>query len=344
MRRRSSSATSRYFLARLRPLGRPIFWGPAIALLLLLLFTWDWWTRPEGSAQGERSDEELALREEQAIGADIDSLPVLINDIGIKSEINKAKPNQPTLPQPAGTNAPKTPVSSPANASTGLATTQSTLGQPGIFGAFNNGLADRYGQLNAGQSSAISAERNSVGTAQPNASGSGSATLPTSFTPTSSTKSPLQEAMTRLYATPSPVAPTNVNQPAQGVNQAPIPVEGTTRLDSPGIDATKPATPVGNAYTNLVEGSQPYSPPANYPATVAPPAISPSVGPNSNLPPLNLANPVGQSTVPTQPNPVGSVYGSPASLPELKEQPFSAPRRIPGRAIGGGNINTFSNP
>lgn len=340
MRRRSSSATGRYFLARLRPLGRPIFWGPAIALLLLLLFTWDWWTRPEGTAQGERSDEEVAAREEQAIGADIDSLPVLINDIGIKSETNKAKPDQPALPQPGGTNAPRTPASPPANASTGLLTTQSTLGQPGIFGAFNNGLADRYGQSNTGESSAISPERNSVGTAQPSGSGGG---FGAAIQPTVSSKSPLQEAMTRLYATPSPATPTNVNPSTQGVNQTPIPVEGTTRLDSPGIDATKPS-PTGNAYTNLVEGSQPYSPPANYPATVAPPVASPSIGPNSNLPPLNLANPVGQPAVPAQPSPVGSVYGSPASLPELKEQPFSAPRQLPGRSIGGGNINTFSNP
>ncbi|NDJ16882.1 hypothetical protein [Myxacorys almedinensis] len=338
MRRRSSSVSSRYFLARLRPLGRPMVWGPAIALLLLTLFTWDWWTRPEWSAYFSESPnrEEPVSREDQAIGADIDSLPVLLNDIGIRSGSNQAKPaEQPALGQPGGTTAPQSLGSNAASLATAFPET--TPAQPGIFGALNNGLANQYGQAvspNSGQSDSA---------AQPSVAGENLFGL-APLSPTVPTKSPLQEAMTRLDATPAST-PSGGNLPTRLADQPPMPVEGTTRLDSPGIDATKPTQPASNSYTTLVEGSQPYAPPANYPATVAPPVASPSIGPNSNLPPLNLADPVGQPVAPTPANPFGtSVYGSPSSTLDAPAQPFSAPRQIPGRTIGGGKINTFSNP
>ncbi|HTL89480.1 MAG TPA: hypothetical protein VL134_08760, partial [Leptolyngbya sp.] len=82
MRRQSSWV--RYGLARLRPLSRPIFWTPAIALIFLVLFAWEFFSRPElASYFGISTPNETLSREDQAIGADIDSLPLLMNDIRI---------------------------------------------------------------------------------------------------------------------------------------------------------------------------------------------------------------------------------------------------------------------
>ena len=362
MRHHASSAKVRYLLARLRPLGRPIFWGPSIALLLVMLFTWDWWVRPDSTSSSENSDrEESVSPEEQAIGADIDSLPVLMNDIGIKASADKAKsPTQSALPTPGGAFAFGSATDAPVSGNTG--SSETTPDQQGMYGILNNALASNaLASNNASSNNALTnkygqtpgnSQTNGTieGRLAPVSATAGGGSLPEISTPlpTVSAGSPLQEAMSRLYSTPSTSTPDRANQSTPLPGQASVPIEGTVPLSNPGIDATQPSASSQNSYTTLVEGSQPYSPPTGYRGTIAPPVTSSSVGPNSNLPPLNLADPVGQSTSPRQtssfgelPNPLNG-YASPAPIPS--EQPFSVPRRIPGRSIGGGNINTFSNP
>lgn len=89
--KRRSPASARYLLARLRPLAQPIFWGPAITLVIALLFVWDYWQRPGELANYgvENSDlvnsrvarESSADAENDAIGADIDNLDVLLGEL-----------------------------------------------------------------------------------------------------------------------------------------------------------------------------------------------------------------------------------------------------------------------
>ena len=94
---RHQSSWVRYAFARLRPLGRPVFWAPSIALLLLILFTWEFFSGAKlASNFGISAPDETLSREDQAIGADIDSLPLLMNDIKItpKSETAQIAPSQ----------------------------------------------------------------------------------------------------------------------------------------------------------------------------------------------------------------------------------------------------------
>lgn len=287
MRRRSSWV--RYGLARLRPLGRPVFWAPSIALLFLILFAWEFFSRPElATYLGGSDSTETLSAEDQAIGADIDSLSLLMNDIRVTSKPQATQtPVQSTLqanstaPNPAPTqrrfSTPTEPISSAQSM-------QLSSGQ-GVFGAFTNALTTQLGRSTTTQVD--------------------------STTPAPLPANRLQEAIDKLATETRPIA------------QAPI--EGTIRLDN-SINAAPRST---NSFSALVEGVQPI-PPGTAPVIVAPPAITP---------PINA--PVPLTSQPSQPSGFG-VIEQPA--PVVNQQPFTVPRSIPGRAIGGGNFNTFSNP
>jgi len=277
----------RYSLARLRPLGRPIFWAPSIALLFLLLFAWEFFDRPEFSSDfGFSTYDESLSREDQAIGADIDSLPLLMNDIKIapKPETAEIVPFDQNLAQSASNqlfSAPSdvTPTLQPASQS----------GQ-GVFGVFKSALTTELG-------------------------------LPTQVStidPTTSVPLPpnrLQEAMSKLASENRSI-----------VVQTPI--EGTTRLDPPSSGTLINAAPQSsNSFSTLIEGAQP----------IAPGAAAIVGAPLPIAAPLNA--PVPQP-VETKPSNVGVIQNAPIE----NQQPFTVPRSIPGRTIGGGNINTFSNP
>lgn len=282
MRRQSSWI--RYGLARLRPLGRPVFWAPSIALLLLVLFAWEFFSRPELATFFASNSNETLSPEEQAIGADIDSLPMLLNDIKITSKpqaIDSAiQPTPSNSPNPAPTNrlfsAPTESITPPP--------AQTPSGQ-GVFGAFTSALTTRLGLPTTTQ------------------------TDPTTPAPLPANR--LQEAIDKLAPENRPVV-------------AQTPIEGTIRLDNP-INAA----PRTNSFSALVEGVQPI-PPGTAPLPSAPLPIAPLNAPVPTITPQ-----------PTQSSDFG-VIQQPA--PVVNQQPFTVPRSIPGRAIGGGNFNTFSNP
>lgn len=325
-RRQSSPALMRYFMARLRPLGRPIFWGPAIALLLLVLFTWDFWTSPglQSSLGIGDSDPEEVTQEDQAIGADIDSMPVLLNDIGIAAKTTAPKPQQSPLLQKSNTEgsaitsfAPSSaPQPSPANAQ-------------GAFGVFNNALAERYGLTNSG----------TVVEEQPAAIVPGTIGLgamgASNPAPAAPAQSPLQAAMSKIATQAQPgVGSPAINGLAAPPNLANPPAEGSAPLSSPGIDGMRGTTAPVNSYTNLMGGSQPLQDYSTVPAPV--PAPVPAM---PNLSPAPIPSSFGQPSAPQPGN-----FGVQSPAPAINQQPFSVPRPIPGRTIGGGKINTFSNP
>ncbi len=284
------SSWIRYGLARLRPLGQPRFWAPSIALLFLVLFAWEFFSRPELSSYfGLSTPPETLTREDQAIGADIDSLPLLMNDIRTapKAETDSVAPDNPS-----NSVAPNRLLSTPPDAIAPLQPAQTQTGQ-GVFGVFKSALTTELGLTNVAQSTI----------ADP-------ATLPPNR---------LQEAISKLASeTRSIVAQT--------------PIEGTVRLETPlsGVSSrTVPQLPSPNSFSTLIEGTQPIAP-GTIPTVSAPLPIAP---------PLNTPVVV----TPTVETPLSN-FGVMQNAPIVNQQPFSVPRSIPGRTIGGGNINTFSNP
>lgn len=289
--RRSSS---RYWFARLRPLGRPVFWAPAIALLLLGLFAWEFFSRPElVSYLGISTADENLSPEDQAIGADIDSLSLLMNDIKVASQSAVNPIEVVAAPQrPKSTQAPSNPLFA-SSQSSALATPQMPQPEPesGVFGVLKNALTTELGLTSA----------------------TPDATAPAPLPPNQ-----LEAAMSKLAA-------------KEALVTAPAPIEGTARLDT-SINAAPRSM---NSFSALVEGAQPIQPgtppPISAPLSIAPPLNAPV--------PLVPAAPV--EAVTPQPAPGLS---NPQPAAEMTQQPFTAPRSIPGRTIGGGNINTFSNP
>jgi hypothetical protein len=352
MRRPSSPVALRYWLARLRPLARPVFWAPSIALLLVMLFTWDFWMRSEvlgylGIQSGSESDESLS-KEDQAIGVDIDTLPVLLDEFGISSKSNPVPLGETASVKPGGTPAPTSLANLPGIPLAGASATASPqTANPSLFGNPGNAFAGtmpNFGLSNNGLTGNTSLERGQ--TAQP--SSMDSLLRSTGSTP-SSAESPLQAALTRANAT-AESSKTAAERPSQTPSSFPStpstarpPTEGTTSLGTFGVNGTASSTPSNNSYSSLVEGTQPLSGNSVSPGIVSPP-IAPAIAPNllpSSQSPFSSQPASGQNNLNAAPN--IALPQQPQSFPTI-DTPFTAPRPIPGRVLGGGQINTFSNP
>ncbi len=184
--------------------------------------------------------------------------------------------------------------------------------------------------------------------------------------------SPLQDALNRVAAaTPSPAAnqtqtPANAQSQAlpasnaqgyQGQLSYPpttstVTVPGATGYNAagqltypsmtvPGAAGynTYPITPTApqNSYTYLTPSQPLTGIPATVPMAPVAPGIPGNYGSYPNQPP---GQPYGVS------NPgFNSIQGNPGLQPSQLSQPtYTTPRPIPGRYVGGGQINTFSNP
>ncbi|KAM3092546.1 hypothetical protein ACKFKF_31210 [Phormidesmis sp. 146-12] len=353
--RRQSSPARRYLIARLRPLTRPVFWAPAIVLMLVMLFTWEFWTRPEflsylGIQSGAETDENALSAEDRAIGADIDTLPLLLNDVGILA--NPASPDQSgatkSAPQPTNlANLQGIPIAGSTTNQAQPNQTQPNQTQltPGLFGNLGNSPIplQRSGFPNSVNNSGGQQPAEQTPFATQQIFSTNNLLTPSSM-PSPLTQSPLQSPLT----TP-PNATTAENRPPltpssfTAVPGSGAPIEGTTSLGSFGVNATTPNNASAtNSFTNLVEGSQPISGSQNSLSGGTP--TTPSIAP-----PLQSSTPQFN---PGQPLPTPGLGASPdAFAPQPSTQaipanniPLSAPRPIPGRFIGGGQINTFSNP
>lgn len=82
-------ASLRYFKARLRPLAQPPVWGTAIFISVVGLVAWEHWLNPlrpdwqkNEVIEANNPAYPSLSREDSRIGADIDSLPVLLHDFG----------------------------------------------------------------------------------------------------------------------------------------------------------------------------------------------------------------------------------------------------------------------
>ncbi len=284
-------ASNRYLLARLRPLRRPIVWAPSIVMVLLGLFTWELGSRPAGMSNfGVTSSpiDASVSREDQAVGADIDSTPLLMR----ASRIN---PYAALFP-PAASDTPAP--------STALIEAASPI-QPSPTS--NTVAPQQFGLPNAAQPLTPTAPAFSAATPLP--------------------QNQLQSAMSQL--SPSSTASSSNPGFRSSINGATPSVP--SGLSSAPIEGTTPDRASGNSYTNLVEGARPLSIEPN-----SVPNITPSIPPT---PETVAPVPTPQSSVEASPN-----FGTIQNDSRTNSQPFTAPRSTPGRYIGGGTINTFSNP
>jgi len=74
-----------YFRAKLRPFTRPAFWGSLSVLSLIGLFMWEAWQHPEWLFKNPENETPITdttlSKEDSAVAADIDSLPVLMQEL-----------------------------------------------------------------------------------------------------------------------------------------------------------------------------------------------------------------------------------------------------------------------
>ncbi len=309
--------------------------------------------------------------EDGAIGADIDSLPLLLNQLnGIaadEAEDASQKKNDKTATKPSlfsellksqgqaaspDGNLPNSNSAAPQSSpSSSLLSASNVPGQPlvgatpGLTGIGSSSLPSAV-PSSLLPPSGISTPTPSLNLNSPN----------TSSTNPSAPVSALQRALEQSQAQNNSTAPSTSGSPTAaelGSNVA-APTSTTQTLTQPGAIA-----PVGNSGINYSStpgvSSAPPSNSFNYlsqpqlgsnvPAGIEPvvptaPSITPVV-PSSNLNPN-----FGQSSQGQNNNGFNNsgFSGNAVQPSQLNQQPFSVPRRVPGRNIGGGQINTFSNP
>ena len=184
------------------------------------------------------------------------------------------------------------------------------------------------------------------------------------------TENPLQQALERLATTQTETpSPQEVEQASENTSES----ESTTLQANPLVNVTgqvtnttttQPLLGTGTAQNNLnpttnnfnsftyltqpqVNNPNPSQPGTTLPTPLYPSAVPPVPVPNNSN---NFAYPQQSNTLNTTNVPrmitnpgFQRNFRSPALQP-LQPVPSTPPRRIPGRYIGGGQINTFSNP
>ncbi len=332
-RYRQPSSPLRYLLARLRPLILPQFWAPALGLVLLGLFTWELWGDAEwfnrlGVAPEPQAEDGISP-EDRALGAEIDSTPILTSNFGLK---NKTTPeagspdSKPGIANPA--------ASPPAFLSTPL---PGALGPLGGMNSGLNGLPQTGTGINQAWNPATLGGL-TPGTPTGGATPANNLAAAMAQTASSNARSDSNSSAQTLQL-PAPASfpvPSSANTPGNqaGVNSQVSPVS------SPALPATAGYT---NSYTTL---TQP-------PVSESSGSIPGNPGPVPTLP-TNIPNNFPSGSInqfpgaPTSSNDLNRAYSPNFNNPQAEQTPaplpFSAPRSVPGRYIGGGQINTFSNP
>ncbi len=320
----------RYFLARFRPLKQTRIWAPAIGLVGLGVFAY---------AVSQRTDWQQALKqndsptvnqptsEDLAIGADIDSLPLLL------------APAKPQDPSP-GTGLPKSGDRAfPLSDLFGKASPASLTNRPGLLS--DPLVSDPL--LSDPSPATTSASNNSLlSIASTQALATALATPARSTSKAESTQPSALAAALARYAQPqarpeiSQIEPTNnpALPPTSSPQLAPIPLQGNVPIPTSNYDPALSAPPA------LGSGPAPLGNP--YPIN----SYSVLSQPSADVGAVNSGNATGLNPVPSNASGNTGPYAPESTTiavppPEL---PFTAPRSIPGQSIGGGEIGTFSNP
>jgi hypothetical protein len=360
---RLSSPSMRHLKARLQVLQRPMVWGSAAVLLAAGYFLSSYWSSLTGltqsSSQTPSNSRQNPLYRPQATdpgsASGFGNLPGFSDPMGQSgipglTPVPSATSRQPSSINPFAASSPQGGISPvPSSPDSGLpnGTSPASSYSSGGFDAFGVGNPSGAGSTDPTQGSRmLGSDRASTSESAP--------------------VNPLQSALDRAtHSTSSPSSgSTSAAQPSDSLPSAtPSAISGTLPGSSavPGSSSSTapdamPLSPVGQS------GFQPYVPRTSPPPgttgyTVPPafrtPASSSSSGfSNFSRPqplPGDYSAPVNPpyATQPMLPNSSSSGYGSGSYTAPAGTQPaqsFSVPRSAPGQAIGGGQINTFSNP
>ena len=329
----------RYWMARLRPIARPQAWMPLLGAGMVSSFVWVAYQSPESLSFSGAAESS----EDSAIGADIDSVSVLMQEMNDRPT-NEGDPDGKTDTK---TDDSKTKTTLKADGDPGSAVlaqlvkfTPETLGADGSSNGSSNGMANNL----------------SIG-GMPGRAGLNSATAQNTLFARndglSPRISPLAQAIDRMnaqqYSNQGGFGHPNGLNPVD--NRGGVPIEGTGMIGASPVWAgiplngtsalTTSAPPMSSGAGRSASGS--YDNNAYNTLTGAPAGVA--------LPDPGIAIPIAPISVPIVP-PAGLNSGMvtpfPVSPTETvsvpSEQVFSAPRAIPGRITGGGTINTFSNP
>ena len=343
-------ASLRYLRARLRPLTRPPVWGGAIFISVVGLVAWEYSVNPDLLQSSEhnavtesKSNNPSLSPEDSAIGADIDSSPVLAR------ELNQAStPIAPVIPPKRittkdllelGTEKTTSPNDTQLTPSTVSGTSVPALTPENPFLAQAQNLL-QTGQLygNGPSSGNPYATSTQINTGQTSGSSLGNGLPPAANQNQTGSNGPLLNQ--------APIA-----NPASTINQGSANALGPTSPAASSIYAPPPNgisnSATGNTQATATNNTYPANS-SNYPSGVQ---IAPSVAPYS-APPVAPA-PISVAPYSTQPNQPTVNYSNPTlnsggssnfQQPSQLQQYFTTPSANQRRPIGGGQVNTFGNP
>lgn len=375
-------ASVRYFKARLRPATSPAFWITSLILSVVSLLLWEVWTNPQwlsqwsspgrtSSANGDvvlpeligdevdtAPDEELEASdlspEEAAIAADMDNISVLLRDLNTVDaapDLSKADPSDLNT-----ISVPKAPSGNSSPQIGGLPNLEPQTNPFAVYSQNNpfsnlSTASTSNGNSSGGNSLfALPIRTNLTGN-------EGSQT--TNNTANNAPVNPLQSALERNTApnsnananaavNPSSTASDGLRPAAEGLiapasQQLSIPSTPINYVSPVNSNPTVPyTTPASNSYNYLTQTSpNPGLPPVTVPAPVSPAGATPG------LPNINYGTSLQTPNLQTGFNNQTPSFTSPGLQPSQLNSntaPFSVNTRVPGRTLGGGRINTFSNP
>ncbi|NJO41027.1 MAG: hypothetical protein HC769_10455 [Cyanobacteria bacterium CRU_2_1] len=341
-------ASIRYLKARLSVLRRPMVWGAASILLFAVFLLSEYWNQLEQFAQDESSASSLKTNNpsqftplDPPFSVTEDTLPDLFN---LDAMVN---PNDLNAIDPVSLPPLLTPESS-----TGSTTEPSTF-----FNPFVSSRQDTPQHLD------LSGVQGLLPTSRiltPPELSSPNPAQPSSLTAVS----PLQAALDRnanLSSSRQSIASTTPD-PSFSPDSTPLTIPGTNESLPPTTNPQPSYSPElpQQIYPELTVPQPIYiprtSPPPGTTGYTLPPVLAPTITSSSdNSDSLNLIQPqplpgvqappqVNLSTPAPQ---VNQGFYSPnvqVQTPQTEPPPFSTPRTAPGTYIGGGEINTFSNP
>ncbi|MCU0525150.1 MAG: hypothetical protein MUF72_10025 [Elainella sp. Prado103] len=374
---RQSSAAARIFKAKLQLLKRPMVWGAGLVLFLPLLFLADYWLHPERFLSRPLSanppvNPELEETATATIG-DPDS-----GEVTDPSSLLET-PN-PTLEPEPDSFLLQTDLLDSLLAVPILDKNANRSAQAKSEAQVITGQEVTVDAAVPAPSSLFSSP-SLFSLTQPSASasplpGSPGSALSSSATPASQptrSTNPLQSALDRSRqgqtaepssstATPPTVNPTDSNFTAANSTDANLANPNASNASAiPNLygQATPQSGNPPQSFTDPRLGSSRLNYPLYVPRTSPNPGTTGYTLPPALRSPTNSANPAFTQIAPAiQPQPLPG-YRSPTTnsiqpsyplpaytlpSPQVQASPFSVPRMPPGQHIGGGEINTFSNP
>ena len=357
---------------RLRFLGRPLPLATTVGVLLVGIFAWDYLRHPEWFGAYENTEtgpnEEIDLSgltpEEQAAVSGIDNLTLLFRELGVESGALPEVQAQPDAAAEEQTNAflsETLALSQPNPASSALGESPFTryLEQyqfsPNMPTAGQTGsrLGDRFSNINPFQQPTrderIRANQpySPLSAALQNQAGLNSVAEAEEDTPLanqlrSQSATPSETGETAAETSGQPSLPAGefssqtvtipgVDFPVLPTLPQMSPPPGTTGYTPPSTLELMPPLPGSNrATTPAFPGAAPLAP-----SSTGLPTAPAGTAPTLNTPQVDVSNGYVTPFTPTGP--------TAAPIPTAAPAPFSVPRP-PGANIGGGYINTFSNP